>query len=222
MANVTLDEKLKKVTFTETSRLSPIVSKVLQAENAENETIQVLINIKGYENRKDPKMTKDIVFPYIMRKDPSILVIGDETARGPCEANGIPFVNSSEYAGNTPALEVSRKKIIKQYKYFILCPGYQTGFNLRDILKRRRSHFMCSSVDKIGDLYNDLLKTYRMKIRDWFSVSFPVGHSQMPENEIIANIQHGMQVLADNLKKGSQNIKECFIKRTHGECLKFY
>lgn len=220
MAQESLDEKLRKVNFTEASRLTPLVEKVIQTGQEDNETVQVLINIKGYENRKDPKMTKDIVFPHIMRKDPSIVAIGGEACRSTCESLGIPFINSAEYIG--PAKETERKHQIKKYKYFILCPEYQTGFNLREILKRRRSHFMCSSVDKIGDLYRDLLRTYRMKIRDWYSVSFPVGHCHMQPEQIVENIQYGMQILADNLKKGSQNIKECFIKKTHGECLKFY
>lgn len=220
MAQESLDEKLKKVTFTEASRLTPLVEKVVEAGKDDNETVQVLINIKGYENRKDPKMTKDIMFPHIMRKNPSIVVIGGESCRSQCESLNVPFINSAEYVGASK--EGERKKLIKKYKYFILCPEYQVGFNLREILKRRRAHFMCGSADKIADLYKDLLRTYRMKIRDWHSVSFPVGHCHMTVESIVENIQHGMQALADNLKKGSQNIKECFIKKTHGECFKLY
>lgn len=214
------DDKMKKVFFLEDERLTPIVQEIIASCQETNETIQLQLNIKGYENRKDPKMTKDIVFPYLMRRDPSCCIIGNETIKPIAAQLNVPFVLSSDYEGK--AKEDEREKIITKYKYFILCADYQKSFNLREILKKKRTHFICPAADKLPELYQSLLNTYRLKVRDWFALSFPVGHCQMPADHIVENIKYGVQFVADNLKKGPQNLKDCYLKRTTGSNFKVY
>lgn len=220
MANLKLEEKLKKVYFVDESIIPETVKQIIDSCTDKNETIQLQLNIKGYENRKDPKMTKDIVFPNIMRRDPSICIIGNATVQPIAEKLNIPFALVSNYEAKTLVRE--REDLIDGYKYFILCADYQKAFNLRDILKKKKTHFMCQDPSKLEDIYNACLKTYRLKVKDWFSLSFPVGHCKMSVDEIVENIKYGVQFLSDNLKKGPQNIKDCFLKRTTGKNIKIY
>lgn len=220
MANPKLEEKLKKVYFLEEEAIPKTVSDIIESCGEKNETIQLQLNIKGYENRKDPKMTKDIVFPYIMRRDPSVCIIGNAAAQPIAEQMDVPFALVSSYEAKSLVKE--REELIGKYKYFILCPEYQKAFNLRDILKKKKTHFMCQDVSKLPELYESILRTYRLKVKDWFSLSFPVGHCKMSASEIVENIKYGVQFLADNLKKGPQNIKDCFLKRTTGANIKVY
>jgi len=220
MANIKLEEKLKKVQFIDEDVVPQAVQSIIESCGEANETVQIQLNIKGYENRKDPKMTKDINFPHIMRKDPSICIIGNQTAQQAAEELGVPFALVSNYEAKTLVRE--RDDLIAKYKYFILCPDYQKAFNLRDILKKKKSHFMCQDISKLKEFYDNCLKTYRLKVKDWYSLSFPVGHCQMKPEEIVENIKYGVQFLADNLKKGPQSIKECFLKRTQGPNVKIY
>lgn len=221
MAASKFDEKLKKVSFLEDDNIVPIVQDILASKSEKTESIQVQLNIKGYENRKDPTMTKDIVFPHPMKKNPTICIVGTEAAQPHAERLGIPLLTIAEYSGEDK--KKAREAAIQNYRHFILCPGYQKAFNLRDILrKRKRTHFICPNVDQIETISNNILKTYRLKVRDWFSVSFPVGHTEMPADEIVENVKYSIQFVADNLKKGPQNVKECFIKRVSGSAIKVY
>lgn len=214
------DEKMKKVFFLEDERLMPVVNEIVTSRAEGNETIQLQLNVKGYDNRKDPKMTKDIVFPYLMRRDPSCCIIGNETIAPIAAELNVPFVLAANYEGKTR--EAAREKLIGKYKYFVLCADYQKAFNLREILKKKKSHFMCPVADKLPELYNNLLNTYRLKVRDWFSLSFPVGHCEMSPEHIVENIKYGVQFVADNLKKGPQSLKDCYLKRTTGKNVKIY
>lgn len=220
MANPKLEEKLKKVYFLEENIIPETVRQILESCTDKNETVQLQLNVKGYENRKDPKMTKDIVFPHVMRRDPSICVIGNASAQDVAEQLGIPFALVSNYEAKSLVRE--REDLIAKYKYFILCPDYQKAFNLRDILKKKKTHFMCQDVSKLKDVYDSCLNTYRLKVKDWYALSFPVGHCEMTVDEIVENIKYGVQFLADNLKKGPQNIKDCYLKRTTGPNIKVY
>ena len=165
-------------------------------------------------------MTKDIVYPHIMRKDISCVVIGDATVQPFAEQLGIPFALVSNYEAKSASRE--KEDLIDQYKYFILGASYQKAFNLRDILKKKKTHFMLTKPDQLSELYAAVLKTYRLKIKDWNTISFPVGFSSMPVSNIVDNIRHAIQFVADNLKKGPQNLKDCFLKRTTGANVKVY
>lgn len=221
MANVKIEERLKKVNFLEHDSIPQTVLDIIKScPEDKNETIQLQLNIKGYENRKDPKMTKDMLFPHLIRKDLKICAIGNASVEPIAASLGIPFALISAYEGKTLVKE--RDELIDKYSYFILCPEYQKAFNLRDILKKKKTHFMCQDTSKLGEQYATILKTYRLKVKDWFSLSFPVGHCKMSESEILDNIKFGVQFVADNLKKGPQNIKDCFLKRTTSANQKLY
>ncbi len=214
MAFTKKDDVLKKVYFLTDEKLVPAITEIKKSVGETNETIQVQLNIKGYENRKDPKMTRDIVFPYKMRRDPRIVIIGNENVQPIAEKLGCPFLLASEYAGKDK--EKMRELAIKKYKYIMLCQDFNKGFVLREILKKKKLHFLCPELSKIESTYNNLLYLYRLKVRDWYALSFPIGHCEMEVSELVENAKYGIQFLADNLKKGAQNIKDCFIKRTTG------
>jgi len=220
MAGQTLDDKLRKVSFLNETSVKEIIGSIVTSCKDKNETFQVQLNLKGYENRKDPKMTKDIVFPHVMRRDPYVLVIGNESVRPVAEGLNVPFALSADFEG--PTKEKARSDLIKKFKYLILCQDYQKAFNLRDILKKKKTHFMCPVASNLPEVYGNVLVTYRLKIRDWNTISFPIGHCQMDVDTIYENAHHGITFVADQLKKGAQNIKNCFFKRTTGEVIKIY
>lgn len=214
------DDSVKKVHFLTEAKIKPIIESILESAEGTHETVQVQISIKGYENRKDPKMTKDIYFPYRMRRDADMVIIGNEKVGEIAKSINCPFLLATEFIGNDEETKKKRELSIKTYKYILLSEEYNKGFVLREILKKRKLHFLCPDANKLPTLYKDLLNMYRLKVRDWFSLSFPIGHSQMNPDELVSNAMVGIQTLADSLKKGPQNIKECFIKRTTGSPLK--
>lgn len=222
MAGNNFDEKLKKVHFLNDEQIKTHVEEILSSCADKTESIQLQLNIKGYENRKDPTMTKDIVFPNAMKKSPSVCVIGNEGVQPYADKLGIPFILYSDYEGADK--KKAREEVIEKYRQFILCQDHAKAFSLREILrKRKRTHFMCPNAEHLENVYkNSILALYRLKVRDWHSVSFPVGHTEMAADDIVENIRHSVQFVSDNLKKGPQNLKGCFIKRTSGSTIRIY
>lgn len=225
MAGNKLDDKMKIVSFLGNETLDPVVESILadaQANDNKIESIQIQIATKGYENRKDPKMTKEIKFPYHMRLKPGTCAIGDANAKEIADAHNIPFALITEYEGTTPDMVKKREKFMKGFSYFILCPGYNKAFNLKEILMKKKTHFMCNDNQKLPEVFDACRFTYKLKIKDWYSVSFPVGHTGQTKEQIVDNLKYGIQFLADNLKKGPLNIKDCYIKRTTGQKIKLH
>lgn len=220
MAVNKLDDKMKIVPFLTDEKLVPVVESILadaKANGDKLETIQIQIATKGYENRKDPKMTKEIKFPNHMRLKADTCAIGEPSAKEFADQNTIPFAAVPDFHGTSAEIQKKREKFMKRFSYFILCPGYNKAFNLKEILMKKKTHFMCSDEKKLGEVFEQCKYTYKLKIKDWHSVSFPCGHTGLTKEQIIENIKHGIQFLADNLKKGPMNIKQCYIKRTTGK-----
>ncbi|KAL6120818.1 hypothetical protein NUSPORA_02382 [Nucleospora cyclopteri] len=218
-----IDDKMKMVSFITDENLLPVVEQILASvEEGKEESIQVQIATKGYENRKDPKMTKEIKFPYQMRKNMDTCAIGDENAKRIAEEQNIPFANIAEFEGKSDDKKKQREKFLKNYSYYICCPNYNKAFNLKEILMKKKTHFMCNSIEQLASVYDSCKYTYKLRIKDWHSISFPVGFTGLTKEQIVENIKYAIQFLADNLKKGPMNIKDCYIKRTTGERIKIH
>lgn len=217
-----IDDKLKIVSFLTDDILRPAVQQIKVDAGDKLESIQIQIATKGYENRKDPKMTKEIKFPYHMRLKPDTCAIGDQRAKEIADANNIPFALITDFEGNTPEKIKQRAKFMKNFSYFICCPGYNKAFNLKEILMKKKTHFMCNSIEQLPNVYDSCRYIYKLKVKDWHSLSFPVGHTGLTEDQIVDNLKSSIQFLADNLKKGPLNIKDCYIKRTTGKKIQLY
>ncbi|ORD94404.1 RL1 [Hepatospora eriocheir] len=87
---------------------------------------------------------------------------------------------------------------------------------------KKKTTFTCQNVDQFSTLYERLLKTYKLRVKDWYSVAFPAGHTGLTNDQIKDNLKESIQFISGKFKKGAANIKHCFIKRAHGETVKLY
>merc|ERR1712098_536426 len=113
-------------------------------------------------------MTKEIKFPYQMRKNMDTCAIGDEKVKQIAEANGIPFAFINEFEGKSEEKKRQREKFLKKYSYYICCPGYNKAFSLKEILMKKKTHFMCSNSESLPQVYNECKFTYKLKIKDCY------------------------------------------------------
>ncbi len=186
MAQKKLDDKLKIVSFLTDDQLVPIVDKLFESvPEGKHETFQVQINTKGYENRKDPKMTKEVKFPNIMRKNPDVCCIGDDSIREAAEKLGLPFALTAEYEGKGEEKVKMRKKFIKKYSYFLTSAKFYRAFPLQEIMRKKKVHFVYQNAADLPNVYEKCLYTYKLRIRDWNSISFPAGHSNLTKEEVV-------------------------------------
>ncbi|AFN82993.1 60S ribosomal protein L10A [Encephalitozoon romaleae SJ-2008] len=201
----------QQLAFLDPKRITSIIDRLKENEDPEKTaTIQIQVNLKGYDPRKDNKLSKDMSFPYKVRRLDKIIVIADEAHIKACVDAGLPHVSIEEIAGDDK--KAKRDAVLKENKYFILCSGYNKVFQLKNILRFGKTPYILKDDDDIKAVFEAAKRSYKLRIKDFAVTSFPVGHTGMDSDHIYENIKTGMGLLISYLKKGTQNLKGVMIK----------
>lgn len=201
----------QQLAFLDPKRIISVIDRLKENEDPEKiATVQIQVNLKGYDPRKDNKLSKDMAFPYKVRRLDKIIVIADEAHIKACVDADLPHVSIEEISGDNK--KAKRDAVLKGNKYFILCSGYNKVFQLKNILRCGKTPYILKNDDDIKAVFEAAKKSYKLRIKDFAVTSFPVGHTGMESDHIYENIKTGMGLLISYLKKGTQNLKGVMIK----------
>ncbi|EQB62216.1 60s ribosomal protein l10a [Vairimorpha apis BRL 01] len=154
------NDEQNELLFLEKTRIERFLDEI-KNENAEfTDTIQVQVNLKGLDPRRDNKITKDISMPHKARNLAKTIVLADK--------------DTAKVSGKIP--------------------------------------YVLKDDDKVENIFQNALKTYRLRVKDMSVTSFPIGDTKMNNEELYENLKHGMSVVTAALKKGEENIKNVFLK----------
>ncbi|ADM11510.1 ribosomal protein L1 domain-containing protein [Encephalitozoon intestinalis ATCC 50506] len=211
----------EQLAFLEAKRIISVINRLKENEDAEKTaTIQIQVNLKGYDARKDNKLSKDMAFPYKVRRLDKTIVIADEAHVQTCVDAEVPYVSIEEISGDNK--KAKRDEVLKRNKYFILCPGYNKVFQLKNILRCGKTPYILKNDDDIKTVFETAKRSYKLRIKDFAVTSFPVGHTGMETDHIYENIKTGMGLLISYLKKGSQSLKGVMIKTNQTSPITLY
>lgn len=201
----------EQLMFLEPGRIMGVIERLKEREDPKKiATIQIQVNLKGYDSRKDNKMSKDMSFPYKVRRLDKIIVVADEARAKTCMDANLPYVSIEEISGDDK--KAKREMVLKKNKYLILCPGYNKVYQLKNILRSGKTPYILKNDDNLEAVFEAARKSYKLRIKDFAVTSFPVGHTGMESEHIYENIKAGVGLLVSYLKKGSQNLKGVIIK----------
>lgn len=205
----------EQLLFLDRHRIISAIEKIKHSMDTERSaTIQIQLNLKGYDPRKDNKISKDMIFPYKVRNDDKIVVIADEARSRICQDANIPYALIEDLVGEEKTKNRIRNDIFKRNKYFIMCPGYNKVYQLKNILRAGKTPYIVKSDDDIRDVFEAARKSYKFRIKDFAATSFPVGHTGMDPEQVYENVKTGMTLVISYLKKGLQSLNGVFIKAT--------
>ena len=204
------NDEQNELLFLEKTRIERFLNEI-KNENAEfTDTIQVQVNLKGLDPRRDNKITKDISMPHKARNLAKTIVLADKDTAKVCQEKNIPYYLIDDLMQDKMMNE--KKKIFKQNKYFILCKGSNKIFQTKVFLRAGKIPYVLKDDDKVENIFQNALKTYRLRVKDMSVTSFPIGDTKMNNEDLYENLKHGMSVVTAALKKGEENIKNVFLK----------
>ncbi|KAM0672433.1 putative ribosomal protein L1 [Ordospora colligata] len=210
-----------QLAFLEAKRITGVIERLKAGCKPEKvDTIQIQVNLKGYDAKKDNKVSKDMVFPYKVRRADKVIVIADEARMKECTEKDIPCVSIEEISADSK--KSIRERLFKTNKYFILCPGYQKVYQLKNILRHGKTPYIMKNDDDVSKVFEQAKKSYKLRIKDFAVTSFPVGHTGMDPEHIYENIRCGMGLLISYLKKGQQSLNGVMIKTNQASPITLY
>lgn len=204
------NDEQNELLFLEKTRIERFLDEIKNENVDYTDTIQVQVNLKGLDPRRDNKITKDISMPHKARNLAKTIVLADKDTAQICQEKSIPYFLIDDLMQDKMMNE--KKKIFKQNKYFILCKGSNKIFQTKVFLRAGKIPYVLKDDDKVENVFQNALKTYRLRVKDMAVTSFPIGDTKMSNEELYENLKHGMSVVTAALKKGEENIKNVFLK----------
>lgn len=187
-----------------------------------NQTIDVIINLKHYDAKKqENRFVEEVVLPEGRGKDVKVGVIGVNlvvTAKGKADE----LINEQRLAQIEGSAK-EQKTILRNIDYFISEPQFMAriGKSLGKRLgpKGKMPKPLPGTVDP-KPLIDRLKKTVRASVRDAPVISCPIGVEQMADEALGKNLEAVLAGVEKRLPNGRQNIKAVYIKATMGTPVK--
>jgi large subunit ribosomal protein L10Ae len=216
-----MNDQDAELSIVSNAKLASSIEKVKEdASQRYRSTVQVLINLRGYDPKKDNKLSKDFVFPHRIRKTDKTIIVVDRENLEMCKEKGMNYGYIDELMREDKREE--RERLFSEMYYFILYPGYNKVYQLKNILKEGKIPYLMKPTDSLEDVYEMGNRTFKVRIVDMFVTSFVAGHTDMDTDDIAENIRTGLNLLVSHLKQKEQSIKGIIIKPARGKPVTIY
>ncbi|KAG0206518.1 hypothetical protein BGX28_002048 [Mortierella sp. GBA30] len=188
------------------------------------ETVELQIGLKNYDPQRDKRFSGSVRLPNIPRPKMSVCILGD--ALHCDQAKEI----SMEYQSVDDLKKLNKnkkqiKKLAKKYDAFLasealikqiprlLGPGLH---------KAGKFPTPVTHADNIGEKADEIRATIKFQLKKVLCLGVAVGHVEMTEDELLANIMMSVNFLVSLLKKHWQNVKTLFIKSSMNKPVRLY
>ncbi|KAG0268820.1 hypothetical protein DFQ27_005607 [Actinomortierella ambigua] len=188
------------------------------------ETVELQIGLKNYDPQRDKRFSGAIRLPNIPRPKMSVCILGDAFHVDQAKDIGMEFQSVDDLKKlnkNKKAI----KKLAKKYDAFIasealikqiprlLGPGLH---------KAGKFPTPVTHSDNIGEKADEIRGTIKFQLKKVLCLGVAVGHVNMSEDELLANIMMAVNFLVSLLKKHWQNVKTLFIKSSMNKPVRLY
>merc|ERR1712025_352702 len=209
--------------------LNEAVSAVLTHSNETKkrkftETVELQVALKNYDPQRDKRFSGTVKLKHIPRPKMRVCVLGDQQHIDEANSNGVPCkdVESLKKLNKNKKLV---KKLAKEYDAFlasdtiiktiprILGPGLNKAGKFPTMLTHSES--MTGKVDEVR-------ATIKFQMKKVLCLSVAVGHVEMKQEELVANISLAVNFLVSLLKKNWQNVRALYVKSTMGPSQRIY
>jgi large subunit ribosomal protein L10Ae len=196
----------------------------IQAASAEKprkftETIELQIGLKNYDPQRDKRFSGTIKLPNIARPRMTVCILGDAFHCDQAKGAGMEFQSVDDLKKLNKNKKLI-KKLAKKYDAFLASEALikqiprLLGPGLHKVGKFPTP---VSHSDSLTDKANEIRSTIKFQLKKVLCLGVAVGHLEMTEDQLIANIMLSVNFLVSLLKKHWQNVKSLYLKSTMGK-----
>ncbi|KAF9300952.1 hypothetical protein BGZ74_007311 [Mortierella antarctica] len=188
------------------------------------ETVELQIGLKNYDPQRDKRFSGSVRLPNIPRPKMSVCILGDALHCDQAKEIGMEFQSVDDLKKlNKNKKQI--KKLAKKYDAFLasealikqiprlLGPGLH---------KAGKFPTPVTHADNIGEKADEIRATIKFQLKKVLCLGVAVGHVEMTEDELLANIMMSVNFLVSLLKKHWQNVKTLFIKSSMNKPVRLY
>eukprot|EP00286_Rhodomonas_abbreviata_P029462 CAMPEP_0181305694 /NCGR_PEP_ID=MMETSP1101-20121128/9879_1 /TAXON_ID=46948 /ORGANISM="Rhodomonas abbreviata, Strain Caron Lab Isolate" /LENGTH=216 /DNA_ID=CAMNT_0023411653 /DNA_START=30 /DNA_END=680 /DNA_ORIENTATION=+ len=198
--------------------------KTMQKESADKkrkfrESVELQIGLKQYDPQKDKRFSGTVKLPRIPRPNMTVCILGDAVHCEEAEKLSIPSMTVEDLKKLNKNKKLV-KKLAQKYHAFMASEALikqiprllGPGLN-----KAGKFPTLITAQEKMQDKIDDLKATIKFQMKKVLCLAVAVGHVEMTEQELFANINVAVNFLVSLLKKNWQNVKSLHLKTTMGK-----
>ncbi|KAG0004355.1 hypothetical protein BGZ65_000514 [Modicella reniformis] len=188
------------------------------------ETVELQIGLKNYDPQRDKRFSGSVRLPNIPRPKMSVCILGDALHCDQAKEISMEFQSVDDLKKLNKNKKMI-KKLAKKYDAFLasealikqiprlLGPGLH---------KAGKFPTPVTHSDNIGDKADEIRATIKFQLKKVLCLGVAVGHVEMTEDELLANIMMSVNFLVSLLKKHWQNVKTLYIKSSMNKPVRLY
>lgn len=203
--------------------------KVMFKESAEKkrkfrETVELQIGLKQYDPQKDKRFSGSVKLPRIPRPNMTVCILGDAQHCEEAERNSIPAMSVEDLKKLNKNKKLV-KKLAQKYHAFLasdalikqiprlLGPGLNKAGKFPGLIQHQ---------EKMAEKVDEVKSTVKFQLKKALCLGVAVGHVEMSDQELFANINVAVNFLVSLLKKNWQNVKTLNLKTSMGKPQRIY
>lgn len=183
------------------------------------ETVELQIGLKNYDPQRDKRFSGTVKLPNIPRPRMSLCILADAADVDRAKLISLDYMTVEDLKKLNKNKKLV-KKLAKKYDAFLasealikqiprlLGPG---------LSKAGKFPAPVSHADDLEKKVNDVKSTIKFQLKKVLCLGVAVGHVEMGEDQLVANIMLSVNFLISLLKKNWQNVKSLHIKSTMGK-----
>merc|ERR1712226_742040 len=221
--NMSGASKVSKETLFECVREILTYSKETKARKF-RETIDLQIGLKNYDPQKDKRFSGTVKLRHIPRPKFSVCVFGDQQHCDEAKEKGLPFMSVDDLKKLNKDKKLV-KKLAKKYDAFLasdalirqiprlLGPGLNKAGKFPSIL---------AQGDNMVQKIEEMKATIKFQMKKVLCLAVAVGTVEMTDDQIVQNVNMGVNFLVSLLKKQWQNVRSLHVKSTMGKPVRLF
>lgn len=188
------------------------------------ETVELQIGLKNYDPQRDKRFSGTVKLPHIPRPRMSLCILADAADVDRAKLINLDFMTVEDLKKLNKNKKLV-KKLAKKYDAFLasealikqiprlLGPG---------LSKAGKFPSPVSHSDDLEKRVDEIKATIKFQLKKVLCLGVAIGHVQMTEDQLTANIMLSVNFLISLLKKNWQNVKSLHIKSTMGKSQRLF
>ncbi|KAI6650309.1 hypothetical protein LOD99_5987 [Oopsacas minuta] len=188
------------------------------------ESVELQITLKNYDPQKDKRFAGTVRLKHIPRPKMKICVLGDQKHCDEAQELGLDFrtVDMLKKMNQDKKLV---KRMGKKYNAFLASDSVlkQIPKLLGPSLQRAgKFPILVTHAEPMTNKITDVKSTIKFQMKKTTCLAVAIGHVDMTQAELNANIILSINYLVSLLKKNWQNVRTLHIKSTMGPSFRIY
>lgn len=189
-----------------------------------NETVELQIGLKNYDPQRDKRFSGTIKLPHVPRPRMTVCILADAAHVDQAKLIGLDFMTVEDLKKLNKNKKLV-KKLAKKFDAFLasealikqiprlLGPG---------LSKAGKFPTPVSHTDDLEKKAIEVKSTIKFQLKKVLCLGVAIGHVQMSDEELVANVMLAINFLISLLKKNWQNVKSLNVKSTMGKPYRLY